>query len=118
MHGPEGTCKTSIVNETLQESDTPYVVIKCRECITGRHLIEQILFSCLNAVVSKDDSGVDRSLYTRCESLSALAVGLQALLKDYTKFVLVLDNIDQQREASSSLVAGLIRIAESVRSSN
>lgn len=54
----------------------------------------------------------------RVDSLNGLAVGLQRLLQDYKqKLVLVLDGIDRQRGASSTMLPALARLGDAVHDS-
>ena len=58
----------------------------------------------------------DVETYTgRCENISALVSHLQSMLRSHDKFVLVLDGIDQQREAPPTLLPALARLGEFVR---
>lgn len=50
----------------------------------------------------------------RCENLGALVVHLEKALRKSSKFVLVLDGVDKQREAPPTLLPALARIGESV----
>lgn len=66
-----------------------------------------------------DESANDEPdfLSGRCESLGALAVHIERRLRDQTKFVLVFDGIDKQREAPPTLLQSLARLGEVVCSS-
>jgi len=64
---------------------------------------------------------MDRSPYVRTENLSALLVHLQRLLSHgsgssfsgpTSKFVLVFDGIDKQRDAPHTLIPALARLSE------
>lgn len=115
IHGLTATGKTAIIKGVLNRLQTAHAIVQCKECITGRHLLERILAASCDAVDALPGSSVDRSRYVRCENLSALLAHLQRLLagvKD--KFVLVVDGIDQQREAPPTLEAGLARFGEYV----
>jgi len=90
--------------------------VNSRECITGRHLLERIVAGCLDALDEYDDETIDRRLYARTENLSSLAVSLRKMLEGRQKFVLVLDAIDMQREAPSTLLPALARFGEIVSS--
>jgi origin recognition complex subunit 5 len=52
----------------------------------------------------------------RCDSVNSLSNNLEKLLRHTTKFVLVFDDIDRQREATPTLVPGLARLGSIVRS--
>ena len=70
--------------------------------------------SCLDALDVHYDEQIDRSPYTRTENLSSLAVALGRILDGRSKFVLVLDGIDNQREAPPTLLPALARFGETV----
>ncbi|CAI6328823.1 unnamed protein product [Periconia digitata] len=111
-HGLTATGKSSIIKSLLELSSLPHAVIRCRECITGRHLLERIVASCLDALDTFGDERIDRKRFARTENLSSLAVNLQRLLEGRNKFVLVLDGIDKQREAPPTMMAALGRFRE------
>ncbi|KAH7046741.1 origin recognition complex subunit 5 C-terminus-domain-containing protein [Macrophomina phaseolina] len=113
VHGLDATGKSSIVRGVLETRRIPHAIVNCRECITGRHLLERTLAACLDAVEEADpDTPLDRSLYARCENISALFVHLQRLLEGAEQFVLVFDGIDKQREAPPTLLPALARLGE------
>lgn len=114
VHGTEATCKTSLVKHTLESSGLLHAVIPCKECITGRHLLERTISACLDALEAASGQTIDRSRYIRTENLSALTVHLQTLLVGTEKFVLVFDGIDEQREAPHTLLPALARLSEIV----
>ena len=116
-HGLTATGKTSIIQEYLKSSGIPFALVKSRECITGRHLLERTVMSCLDALderYAEDEGAIDRRLYARTENLSSLTVNMSRLLEGRGRFVLVLDGIDKQREAPPTLGAALARLGESV----
>lgn len=117
-HGLEATGKSSIVKSVLSASRVPHTVINSRECITGRHLLERTVASCVDALGAASDVDIDRSPYSRCENISALSVHLQRLLEGKGRFVLVFDGIDRQREAPPALLPALARLGEMVCSSH
>ena len=104
-----------MVKDYLRSSELPHAIVNCRECITGRHLLEQTISTCLDAL---PDADYDASRYARCENLGALAVQLQALLENRKRFALVFDHIDKQREAPPTLLAALARFGEMVRAAS
>ncbi|PVH94575.1 hypothetical protein DM02DRAFT_572635 [Periconia macrospinosa] len=111
-HGLTATGKSSIIKSLLELSSLPHTIIRCRECITGRHLLERIVASSLDALDAFGDEKIDRRRYARTENLSSLVVNLQRLLEGRGKFVLVLDGIDKQREAPPTMMAALGRFRE------
>ncbi|KAH6663625.1 origin recognition complex subunit 5 C-terminus-domain-containing protein [Verticillium dahliae] len=123
LHGTEATGKSAIVEALLRQLASPhagsdrrsigdnYAIMNSIQCITARHLFERTL----NAVV--DALG----WHTRpraCETTAQLAVELSKMLKDgqsqppHSRFVLVFDSIDRQREAPHTLLPALARLPE------
>ncbi|RXG46279.1 hypothetical protein VDGE_10011 [Verticillium dahliae] len=127
LHGTEATGKSAIVEALLRQLASPhagsdrrsigdnYAIMNSIQCITARHLFERTL----NAVV--DALG----WHTRpraCETTAQLAVELSKMLKDgqsqppHSRFVLVFDSIDRQREAPHTLLPALARLPELIPS--
>ena len=96
----------------LQAGKLKHAIIRCRECVTGRHLLERTVAAVHQSLQSK---GGGEDYNPRCENLSALVIHLQRLLKSEEKFVLVLDGVDKQREAPPTLLPALARLGEFVR---
>jgi origin recognition complex subunit 5 len=120
IHGLRATGKSSIVPAVLEALDIPHTVIKSRECITGRHLLEQISLSCRSTIAGLSSQDLHLALPGRCESISVLENHLEDTLKhlETERFVLVLDGIDRQREAPSTLLPALARFGAIVRDDN
>lgn len=114
VHGLEATGKSSVLTDALKAMDISHAIIRCGECITGRHLLECTVAACLEAVTESTDQEINRSPSSRCENLNALCVHLQRLLEGRERFVLVFDGIDRQREAPSALLPALARLNEMV----
>ena len=119
VHGVSATCKSTIIRGVLSTLEVPHAVVRSTECITGRHLLTKILWNTLEALGQKDDW--ERFGKGRCEHVSSLAVLLEECLAAQSidtrvKFVLVLDEIDRQREASHTLLSALARLGEIVSS--
>ncbi|KAF2097151.1 hypothetical protein NA57DRAFT_57751 [Rhizodiscina lignyota] len=112
IHGPDATGKSSIVKDVLRVSALPHAIVDCRECVTGRHLLERTVASCLDALDAYSDTNFDTSRYSRCENISALAVHLQTILEGRRQFVLAFDGIDKQREPPPTLFSALARFGE------
>lgn len=117
VHGISATCKTSITRAILSEGSIPHAIIRCQECITGRHLLTKILLEVL-ATLGLLNSDWERFGKGKCEHVASLAVLLGDALRTPAaagkKFVVVLDGIDKQREASHTLLAALARLGEIV----
>ncbi len=109
LHGTEATGKSLSINALLSAIDTPSAIIRSKECITTRHLLERTLTEVQEAL-----GDTSPSVDGRCESISTFVVQLQRLLEDQTKFILAFDNIDRQREAAPTLLPALARLGELV----
>ncbi|PKX89732.1 origin of replication complex subunit 5 family protein [Aspergillus novofumigatus IBT 16806] len=119
VHGISATCKSTIVRAVLSALAVPHAIVRSTECITGRHLLTKILWATLEALGLKDEW--EKFGKGRCEHVSTLAVLLAESLasnagKKTEKFVLVLDEIDRQREAPQTLLAALARLGEVIPS--
>lgn len=105
----------------MEELQVPHTIIRCAECITGRHLLTKILLETLRALGLEAEW--ERFGKGKCEHVSTLVVLLSDILslsvenngQKKNKFILVLDGIDKQREASQMLLAALARLGEVVR---
>jgi origin recognition complex subunit 5 len=120
VHGTEATGKSAIIGELLQTlrnnslSEFNYAIAKSAECVTARHLFERAVGQVQDALHNGATPG-------RCETLAALAAELTKMLKynerdPESRFVLVFDGIDRQRDAPPTLLPGLARLSEIVRS--
>ncbi|KAL3421244.1 origin recognition complex subunit orc5 [Phlyctema vagabunda] len=129
LHGLEATGKTAICDALLSTlsdrskrhnghtgrdtlGDLRYAIIRSRECITGRHLLEQTVGAVAKAVEYPHK-------VARCENLAQLVVEIGRLLDSWSnqgtsqgRFVLVFDNVDQQKEAPATLLPALARLGE------
>lgn len=114
IYGPHATGKSNVVKAYLEAKRLQYAIVQCRECVTGRHLLERTVAAVHAATSGADTSGETGSYTGRCENISALAVHLQRVLQKQAKFVLVLDGIDKQREAPPTLLPALARLGEIV----
>lgn len=114
VHGPRATGKSSIVSAHLDSQRTRYAIIKCRECITGRHLLEQTVAAVHESIHEGVLNGEPDAFNGRCENLSALTVHLQRLLSKHDVFTLVFDGVDKQRDAPPTLLPALARLGEFV----
>lgn len=77
--------------------------------------MERTLASCIDALHSTNGES-NESSSVRCESLSSLTSSLEQLLEGQDKFVLVLDGIDEQREAPPTMLLALIRLGQIIPS--
>lgn len=110
IYGPHATGKSSILKSYLALAKLQHFIIRCQECVTGRHLLERTVAAVYEAL------GESAGYSGRCENLSALVVHLQRLLeRRQDKFILVFDGVDRQREAPPTLLPALARLGEMVR---
>ncbi|MCJ1244277.1 hypothetical protein MMC30_001475 [Trapelia coarctata] len=112
LHGLEATGKSLTTEAVLAAVLTSHAIVRSRECITARHLLERTVLACRDALNEKDRSGAHKNVDGRCESVTVLVVQLQQLLQGQKKFVLVFDGIDRQREAPPTLLPALARLGE------
>lgn len=77
--------------------------------MTGRHLLERTVSAVYGSLNERNGASNDR-----CENIGALVVHLQRAMEKSKKFVLVLDGIDNQREAPPTLLPALARLGESM----
>lgn len=127
VHGGESTGKSAVTEAVLERmveagADLRYAIVTSTECVTARHLLETIVAKVADALHRPDAPG-------RCENLSQLAVELARLLgnsrngmvgndgahSEVSRFVLVFDAIDRQRDSPSTLLPALARLSETVR---
>ncbi|WPH04263.1 Hypothetical protein R9X50_00715200 [Acrodontium crateriforme] len=111
IYGPPSTGKTTTTASHLQKQNLRHTIVRCRECVTGRHLLEKIVGQVYQTL---QEEGRDGTFGGRCESIGTLAVHLQRALSNGEKFVLVLDEIDKQREAPPTLLPALARMGETI----
>ncbi|KAI1353323.1 origin recognition complex subunit 5 C-terminus-domain-containing protein [Xylaria sp. FL0043] len=116
VHGAEATGKTAIVSELLHTlrnnslSELNYAIVKSAECVTARHFFERTVGLVGDALQNESTPG-------RCETLAALTAELTKILKYVerdagSRFVLVFDGIDRQRDAPPTLLPALARLSE------
>jgi origin recognition complex subunit 5 len=115
IHGLPATGKSAVTKAVLEDANVPHAIVSSRECITVRHLLEQAASKSWLKMRELDNSYLTPSTQPRCDSVNSLAASLEKLLRNADKFVLVFDGIDQQREATPILLAGLARLGFIVR---
>lgn len=141
MYGTEATGKSAVTSALLSrladvaisppspspsrpQSSSPsplpavlnFAVVSCGECVTVRQLLERVAAA---VAVESGWIGAARAAGRRCDSVAQLAADLARILlysprPDGSRFVLVLDGIDRQREAGPMLLPALARLAEIV----
>lgn len=114
VHGPHATGKSNIVRSYLEASKLDFAIVRCRGCVTGRHLLERTIAAVLQRIQAETATHDNEDHGGRCENLSALTVHLQRLLRSKEKFILVFDGVDRQREAPPTLLPALARLGEYV----
>lgn len=114
IHGLHATGKSLTLGAVLASIDVPSAVVRSRECITTRHLLERAISDVKDAMSKVHRLELNREFDGRCESISAFVVQLQLLLQGEEKFVLVFDGIDRQREALPTLLPAIARLGEIV----
>lgn len=111
MHGAHATGKTSVLKAVVEDSKLRHAYMSCEEHITERHLLERTVVTITQAIHTTANGHAKAA---RCETVNALVAHLEQLV-GREKFVLVLDGIDKQREASPMLLPALARLSEVVR---
>lgn len=114
IHGLHATGKSLTLGAVLTSIDAPSAIVRSRECITTRHLLERAISDSKAALSKQHQLDLDRGFDGRCESISAFVVQLQLLLEGRGRFVLVFDGIDRQREALPTLLPAIARLGEIV----
>jgi origin recognition complex subunit 5 len=110
-HGLEQTSKLQVISAVLEARSLRYVTVKCRECLSQRHLLAKIFAACLSALNVEGDA----DQYGRIDSTIALAVGLEKLFERQDgKVTLVLDSIDKQIGQGPTLLPALARLSDMV----
>ncbi|KAI5304795.1 hypothetical protein KEM56_005916 [Ascosphaera pollenicola] len=114
----------------------PHAIVKCAECVTARHLLVKLVSRTISALASllRTDSKFDADTWAaemhvkaKCDHISQLPDAMRLILEESavfsrlravqgepsaTKFVLVLDGVDNIREGGPALLAGFARTAQ------
>ncbi|KXL49045.1 MAG: hypothetical protein FE78DRAFT_76668 [Acidomyces sp. 'richmondensis'] len=128
VYGPTATGKSGLVCDYLQTTGLRHAVVRCRECVTGRHMLERMCAAVRHAL-RRDGVEVSHSADAppsagwrssgRCDSLSSVAVQLQHLLPPPDSdepFILVLDDIIPPRDSPPKLLPALARLPDLIPS--
>ncbi|KAI5357990.1 Putative origin recognition complex, subunit 5, P-loop containing nucleoside triphosphate hydrolase [Septoria linicola] len=113
-YGPRATGKSGLIKSFLDASKLRHATVRSQEYVTGRHLLESIVAAVHAGTTDRESNGGTRTHPGRCENISSLIVHLQKMLQSRGKFVLVLDGIDEQRDAPPTLLPALGRLGEIV----
>ncbi|KAF4554217.1 Origin recognition complex subunit 5-like protein [Elsinoe fawcettii] len=114
-HGSEATGKTAVISSYLAETGISYLSLQCRECITGRHLFERIVAECQTITHFGTNGDSARSVdFQRCENINAFVVALSTILDRAGRIVIVLDGIDELKDAPPSMIPALVRLGEQI----
>lgn len=105
--------KLDVIIAVLEGRSIRHGVVKCRDCLSQRHLLSKIFASCIEAL----NEGDNISQYEKVDNLNALLVNLKKLMSTRLekKLVAVVDGIDKQKGAGPTLLAALARIGDEVR---
>ncbi|KAK2766205.1 hypothetical protein FQN54_007721 [Arachnomyces sp. PD_36] len=135
VHGIEATGKSGIVRSILsqygdqdkdEDDDTysssnaraiPHAYVRCAECITGRHLLSKIIAAILAALGLPEDAvkGAIDHVCTMGVVLKDIFEGRKGGgVGEIEKLVLVLDGVEEQREAQQFLLPALARLGEMI----
>jgi origin recognition complex subunit 5 len=111
VHGFEQTNKVEVIEGVLKARCLRHVIIKCRECLSQRHLLSKIFTTCLNAL----GRGESAEQYDRIDSMNALVGGLEKLFRQREeRLILVLDGVDKQRGLGPTILPSLARMVDLV----
>lgn len=70
LYGPYATGKSSIIKAYLESSQLRHAIIRCQECVTGRHLLERTVGAVYEALRGEDDEDEIGEYTARCENIS------------------------------------------------
>lgn len=109
-----------MTGSVLRALNVLHASIDVRLCINGRQLLEDIYASIFEALNHGNGQAngitVDPAKLPRNDSLNALQANLETLLSTVKqKVMLMLDAIDRQKDAPSTLLPALSRLGEYVR---
>jgi hypothetical protein len=111
LYGLRSSGKTETTEAVLAARKLPYVAIKCKQCLSQRHLLGKIFAACAQSVGQEDDL----AQYDRVDSLNALGVNLQQLFEGREeRMILVLDTVEDVKGASATLLPALARLGDMV----
>ncbi|RFU24767.1 hypothetical protein B7463_g11566, partial [Scytalidium lignicola] len=137
IYGLEATGKSSITKALLEALSSPrsngingdsageltdiisYAIVNSKECITGRHLLEQALGAVATALQWRGNVGRAESVSQLMAEIGRLLESTEALDKQIEarrRLVLVYDGIDRQRDAPPTLLPALARMGEIIPS--
>ena len=103
-----------VIEAVLNAIRTPSALVRSKECITTRHLLERAIAAVKSSLRRQNGFEILSGLDGRCESISAFVVELQRILERRGNFILVFDGVDWQREAAPTLLPALARLGETV----
>lgn len=115
LHGLDETHKLDVLLAVLHARKLNPAIVRCKECLGGRHLLARIFGACLLAL----GRGAEAEKYDRIDGVNALLGGLGKLFKrvegeEMQKAVLVLDGVDRARSVGGLLPA-LARLGDLVK---
>jgi origin recognition complex subunit 5 len=111
LYGLRSSGKIETTEAVLKARALPYVVIKCKQCLSQRHLLSKIFAACAQSVGQEDNLAT----YDRVDSLNSLGVNLQRLFEGRKqRVILVLDTVEDVKGASTTLLPALARLGDMV----
>jgi origin recognition complex subunit 5 len=110
-YGLDQTDKLAVISTVLEAQSLRHVVVRCRECLSQRHLLVRIYA----AMFTASRSAADAEAYDRIDSINSLAVALEKLFRTtHQRIILVLDGLDKQKGSSPTLLPALARLGDTV----
>lgn len=88
-------------------------MVRSKDCLSQRHLLSKIFATCVHVLGRQ--SQVEQ--YDKIDSLNALLGNLRKLFEqagERERLVLVLEDIDKQKQAGSALLPALARLGDQV----
>ncbi len=111
-YGLEQSSKRDVILSVLQARSIAHTVIKTKECLSQRHLLSKIFAASITALGHGDQ--VDQ--YEKTDSINALLGNLRKLFERLggRKFVLVVEDADELKQPSPTLLPALARLGSLV----
>jgi len=103
----------AVVNSVLKARNLNSVVLRSKDCLSQRHLLSKIFATCVHALGQQ--SQIEQ--YDRVDGLNALLGNLRKLFEragDGERLVLVLEDIDKQKQPGLTLLPALARLGDQV----
>ncbi|KAH0840494.1 origin recognition complex subunit Orc5 [Fonsecaea pedrosoi] len=123
-YGLESTSKTIAIVEVLRWREIPHGIVKCRECLSQRHLLSKIFAVCVAALgreQGQEQGNQTEQQFDRTDSINALVGNLRRLFERVVvdsksskknKFVAVIEDADALRQPGPTLLPALARLGD------